>query len=233
MKNNPGKPFIFINSAMSLDGKISISKRIQVRISNELDMLRVDKLRAQSDAVVVGSNTAVIDDPKLTVKSEDLRRGRVEGGLPENPMKVMIGSIGGMKLNCDFLDFGNAKKMIFTTEREDPGKIKRIGEKAEVIICGKDRVDLKKMVGILAGTGVKKIMVEGGGTLNFGMLSGGLVNEVYVAVAPRIFGGKGAPTLVDGEGFDTSGIVDLELIDMEQLGDGEGGVIVLRYRTLG
>ncbi|RLI85456.1 MAG: 2,5-diamino-6-(ribosylamino)-4(3H)-pyrimidinone 5'-phosphate reductase [Candidatus Altiarchaeales archaeon] len=222
------KPFIFINSAMSLDGKISTSEKKQVKISNEKDMERVDRLRAESDAILVGSNTVAIDDPKLTVKSERLRKERVKKGLPENPLKVMVGSIKEIKFDSDFLDYGNAEKIIFTTEKEDSEKIVRLMEKARVFVLGKKRVDLKKMVSILSDLGVKRIMVEGGGTLNFEMLKEGLVDEIYVAIAPKIFGGRNVPTLADGEGFKEGGIVDLELIDIEKLDE----IIVLRYRIL-
>jgi 2,5-diamino-6-(ribosylamino)-4(3H)-pyrimidinone 5'-phosphate reductase len=112
------KPFIFINSAMSLDGKLSTIERRQVKISNDLDLKRMDKLRAESDAVMVGSNTVAIDDPKLTVKSEDLRNQRIKKGMPENPAKVMVGSIKNVKLDGYFLNYGNAAKIIFTTEKE-------------------------------------------------------------------------------------------------------------------
>ena len=213
---------------MSLDGKISTSEKRQVKISNEKDMERVDRLRAESDAILVGSNTVAIDDPKLTVKSERLRKERVKKGLPENPLKVMVGSIKEIKFDSDFLDYGNAEKIIFTTEKEDSEKILRLMEKARVFVLGKKRVDLKKMVSILSDLGVKRIMVEGGGTLNFEMLKEGLVDEIYVAIAPKIFGGRNVPTLADGEGFKEGEIVDLELIDIEKLDE----VIVLRYRIL-
>ncbi len=213
---------------MSLDGKISTSEKKQVKISNEKDMERVDRLRAESDAILVGSNTVAIDDPKLTVKSERLRKERVKKGLPENPLKVMVGSIKEIKFDSDFLDYGNAEKIIFTTEKEDSEKIVRLMEKARVFVLGKKRVDLKKMVSILSDLGVKRIMVEGGGTLNFEMLKEGLVDEIYVAIAPKIFGGRNVPTLADGEGFKEGEIVDLELIDIEKLDE----IIVLRYRIL-
>jgi len=191
-------------------------------------MERVDRLRAESDAILVGSNTVAIDDPKLTVKSERLRKERVKKGLPENPLKVMVGSIKEIKFDSDFLDYGNAEKIIFTTEKEDSEKILRLMEKARVFVLGKKRVDLKKMVSILSDLGVKRIMVEGGGTLNFEMLKEGLVDEIYVAIAPKIFGGRNVPTLADGEGFKEGEIVDLELIDIEKLDE----IIVLRYRIL-
>ncbi|MEA3254304.1 MAG: 2,5-diamino-6-(ribosylamino)-4(3H)-pyrimidinone 5'-phosphate reductase, partial [Candidatus Altiarchaeota archaeon] len=224
---NMNRPFIYMNSAVSLDGKISTFERKQVKISNEQDMQRVDRLRAESDAILVGSNTVAIDDPKLTVKSEGLRKDRVNKGLPENPVKVMVGSIRDLKLESDFLDYGNAEKIIFTTKKEDPEKISGLKEKARVFTLGETRVDLGEMVEVLGELGIKRIMVEGGGTLNYRMLKEGLVDEVYVAVASKIFGGRSAPTLVDGEGFNRDNIINLELIDINKLGD----VIVLRYKV--
>lgn len=220
-------PFIYINSAVSLDGKISTFERKQVKISNELDIERVDRLRAESDAILVGSNTAAIDDPKLTVKSEGLRKERVNKGLSENPVKVMVGGVRDLKLNSDFLDYGNTEKIIFTTKKEDPKKIRVLRKKARVFTLGETQVDLREMVGVLSELGINKIMVEGGGTLNYRMLKEGLVDEIYVAVAPKIFGGGSAPTLADGEGFNEQDILNLELIDMNKLGE----VIVLRYKV--
>lgn len=221
-------PFIFINSAMSLDGKLSTYERRQVKISNKEDFERVDRLRASADAVMVGSNTVAIDDPKLTVKSEELRKERIKKGLPENPAKIMVGSIGKIRLEGDFLNYGNAEKIIFTTEKEEKEKIAALRKKAKVYVLGKQKTNIHEMVEILAGLGIKRIMVEGGGTLNYEMLEAGLVDEIYVAIGPKIFGGKDAPTLADGEGLPYEKAVNLEPISVETL----GAVFVLKYRVL-
>ncbi|RLC57519.1 MAG: 2,5-diamino-6-(ribosylamino)-4(3H)-pyrimidinone 5'-phosphate reductase [Chloroflexota bacterium] len=205
------------------DGKISTIERKQVRISSDEDLRRVDELRAESDAILVGMNTIVIDDPKLTIKSERLRRERLKRGLPENPIKIGIGNVNGMKLNSDFLNYG--KIIVFTTENSDPEKIERLRKKADVHVLGKDRVTLNKMLRPLAGMGVKKLMIEGGGTVNFELLKESLVDEIYVTIAPRIFGGINAPTLVDGEGFKLNEAIDLKLLGTENLHD----LLVLRY----
>lgn len=222
------KPFIYINSAMSLDGKLSTYERKQVKISNKEDFERVDALRASADAVMVGSNTVAIDDPKLTVKSEELRKQRLAKGLPENPAKVMVGSIGKIRLDGDFLNYGKAEKIIFTTEKEDKAKIAALRKKAKVYVLGKEKTNICEMIDILAGLGFKRIMVEGGGTLNYEMLEAGLVDEIYVAIGPKIFGGKDAPTLADGEGLPYEKAIKLEPISVETLGD----VFVLKYKVL-
>ncbi len=219
------KPFVFINCAVSADGKISTVERRQIKISNELDRERVDKLRAESDAILVGMNTVVGDDPKLTVKSEKLRKERLKKGLPENPIKIAVGNLNRMKLSSDFLDYGNAEKIIFTTEKSDKRKAGKLRKKSEVYVLGETKVNLHRMMEILHEKGVRKLMVEGGGTINFELLRERLVDEIYVAIAPKIFGGKTAPTLADGDGFRADKILNLEFLGLEKLED----VVVLRY----
>ncbi|HIE34046.1 MAG TPA: 2,5-diamino-6-(ribosylamino)-4(3H)-pyrimidinone 5'-phosphate reductase [Candidatus Altiarchaeales archaeon] len=220
------KPFVFINTAMTLDGKISTFKSKQVRISNELDMERVDKLRAESDAILVGMNTVVTDDPKLNVKNEELRRERIKKGLPENPIKVTLGGIDRIKLNSDFLNYGNCEKIIFTINDSDPQKIEKLNKKATVYVM-EGEINLKGAVRILKQMGIDRLMIEGGGETNFSFLKERLVDEIYIALAPKIFGGRDAPTAVDGDGFLSEDAIELELIDMENLED----LIILRYRV--
>jgi len=218
------KPFIFINCAMSVDGKISTVERRQVKISNNLDMERVDRLRASADAILVGMNTAVRDDPKLTVKSEKLRKKRVEKGLPENPIKVTLGRINELNLDSDFMNYGN-KIVLFASEDSDASKVEELKNRATIFMMPGERPEVKRVVKVLADLGVKRMMIEGGGTINFEFLKADLVDEIYVAVAPKIFGGEGSPTLADGEGFLAG--KELKLIGEKRLGK----ILVLKYKV--
>jgi len=226
MKNKEKKPFVFINAVMSIDGKISTIERKQVRISNKADLERVDRLRAESDAVLVGMNTVLVDDPKLTVKSKELRRERTENGKSENPMKVTIGRVDNLNLDSDFLNYGNAKVVIFTTHESDKWKIDELSGKAKIVISNGKKVNLRDVMKVLWKMGIRRLMVEGGGNLNFELIKEGLVDEVYIAIAPKIFGGHTAPTLVDGEGFEEGSIVKLKHIGSEKLDD----ILILKYR---
>src|SRR5574338_376103 len=96
------RPFVFINVAMTADGKIDTFLRKGSAISSPRDKQRVDQLRAESDAVMVGGKTLLDEDPKLTVKSEALRAERVRHGLPPNPIKVGIVSEASLQPDCDF-----------------------------------------------------------------------------------------------------------------------------------
>ncbi len=190
-------------------------------------MERVDKLRAESDAILVGMTTVVKDDPKLTIKSEKLREERIKKGLPENPIKIAVGNIDRIRLNSEFLNYGNSEKILFTTENSKREMIQKLRKKATICVSGKKHVNLRKMVQILSEMGVKRIMVEGGGTINFELLKRGLVDEIHVAIAPKIIGGKTAPTLVDGDGFSSKEIINLDLVETKNYDE----VIVLRYKV--
>ncbi len=222
------KPFIFINSAMTVDGKTSTLERRQVRISSQEDMEVVDKLRAESDAVLVGMNTLLTDDPKLTVKSGRLREERLRNSLPENPMKVAVGRIDSVNLDSEFLNYGNAEKIFFATRDSDTWKIDELRNMADVYVSIHDEIDPCFIAETLHGLGVKKLMVEGGAETNYRFLKAGLVDEIYVTVAPMIFGGRNAPTLVDGAGFMEDEALKLKLLSMNRDGD----ELLLKYRVL-
>jgi len=222
------KPFVYINAAMSLDGKISTIERRQVRISSDRDMSRVDALRASSDAVLVGKNTLITDDPKLTVKSSALREERIKKGLPANPLKVALGCINELNIDSDFLNHGQAGKILFTTSKSDNLKIDELKTKATVYVSSEDEINLDYVLETLYKLGVRRLMVEGGGRTIYRFLAAGVVDEVYVCVAPIIYGGEDAPTLVDGAGFTSDNAIKLELFSMEK----EGSELVLKYRVL-
>ncbi len=220
------RPFTFINVASSVDGKISNEKRVQIRISCEEDLKRVDELRAKSDAIMVGIGTVLSDNPSLTVKSRDLRRRRIEEGKDENPLRVVVDSRCRIPLNAKVLD-RSAKTLVAVSKLADYEKIESLKELGvDVVLCGESRVDLRKLVEELYRRGVRVLMVEGGATLNWAMIKEGLVDEIYVYYGNMIIGGKGSPTVVDGSSFDPP--IRLELIDVESLGEG----VLTRWRIL-
>src|SRR6266498_5171504 len=100
------RPFVFINIAMTADGKIDTFERKGAAISSERDKERVDQLRANADAIMVGGRTLLDEDPRLTVKSEALRAERVVRGLPPNPIKVGIVTEARIKADSQFLNAG-------------------------------------------------------------------------------------------------------------------------------
>lgn len=178
---------------MTLDGKIA-TKIGSSEISGKEDLIRVHKLRKEMDAIMVGINTLLADDPRLTVH-------KIEAKPEDNPVRIVVDSKARTPLNFRILN-KDAPTIIAAAENADPEKIDALEKRVTVLKCGKDRVDLESLMKELSRRGIRTLMLEGGSTLNYSMLKNGLVDEVRVCVAPMIVGGMQAKTLVDGEGID-------------------------------
>jgi 2,5-diamino-6-(ribosylamino)-4(3H)-pyrimidinone 5'-phosphate reductase len=229
----PGeRPFVFINTAVTADGKIDTVERRGAPISSPADMERVHRLRASADAIMVGGHTLLHEDPSLTVKPEHLRAERLARGLSENPIKVgIVSHIGdpvaapSIRSDGKFLNAGPARIVVFTTEQTVPEQIAQLVERgAEVYVVGERRVDLAEALRRLKQMGVERLMVEGGGTLNAALLQLKLVDEIHLYIAPLIFTGATAPSLADGPGLPRDQAIELRLRACEPLDD--GGIVV-------
>ena len=210
---------VVVNAAMSVDGKLSSRRREQIAISGPDDFDRVDQLRADSDAVMVGVGTILADNPSLTVDNADRRAARAERGDPENPARVIADSRIRTPPDATVLD-GRAQTYLLVSEAAPPDFIEEMEDAgAYVIAAGQDRVDLTTTLAKLEGDGIDQLMVEGGGELIFGLLEEALVNELLVYVGPKVIGGRDAPTLADGDGF-IEDFPEPELADVERVDDG-------------
>jgi len=222
------RPYVFINVAMAADGKIDTFERQGAAISSQRDKERVDRLRAESDAVMVGGRTLLDENPKLTVKSADLRAEREARGLTPNPIKVGIVSTADLEPGSDFLTVGPARIVIFTTQRTSKEQLEFLrAREVEVFVYDTQRVNLPEALSTLKEMGVNRLMVEGGATLNFELLRLGLVDELTAYVAPLVFGGESAPTLTAGPGFVRSAAIPLKLVNAEVW---EDGGVLLKYK---
>lgn len=214
------KPYVILNAAMTLDGKIA-TKTGSSEISGPEDLERVHLIRKEMDAIMVGINTVLVDDPRLTVH-------KVPSIKSDNPVRVVVDSQARTPLNGRILN-DDAPTIIGVSRKASSAKIQKLQESFEVIICGEDRVDLVDLMQNLKNKGINTLMLEGGSTLNFSMLQNGLVDEVRVCIAPMIVGGSDAKTLVDGEGFDfMKDSINLELKKSYKLGKD----LILEYRVL-
>ncbi len=224
------RPYVILNVAMTIDGKTDTIARRGAIISSELDKERVDRLRASSDAVMVGGHTLLGDDPRLVVRSPELRKERLERGMGENPIKVAIVTKADLALESRFLNYGPARIIIFTTSQTSEAQIDALRKRnVQVVVFGEKRVDLVAALDELGKVGVKNLLVEGGGTLNEELLMQDLVDEINVYVAPMIFGGASAPTFASGPGLEREAAKQLKLSDIYPYNDGG---MVLRYVVL-
>ncbi|HEX7209047.1 MAG: 2,5-diamino-6-(ribosylamino)-4(3H)-pyrimidinone 5'-phosphate reductase [Thermoproteota archaeon] len=212
---------VLINAAMTIDGKIATNLG-DSKISSKQDLRRLHRLRSSVDAVIIGISTVIADNPKLTVRLVK-RHGTT-------PVRIIVDSIGRIPLDSKILKSASKiNTIVAVTKRasdERVDKIKSAG--AIVIVAGTKTVDLKELFFILKKMGFNKILVEGGGELNWSILQLGIVNELMVTVAPRIVGGRTATTLVEGDGYDRiSDGIKMELIKMSRQNNGE---VVLYYK---
>ena len=222
------RPYVFINTATSADGKIDTFERKGSSISSKHDKERVDQLRADADAVLVGGKTLLGELPKLTVKSEALREARVKRGVTSNPIKVGVVTSADIPLDSDFIKAGPARAVIFTTSRTSISQLETLrANGVEVFVDDAPRVNLGKMMETLGELGVKRLMVEGGGTINFELLRLGLVDELMIYIAPMIFGGDNAPTLASGFGLVRNEAIAMKLKNVETH---EDGGVLLTYK---
>ncbi len=224
------RPFVFINVAATADGKIDTFERAGAAISSARDKQRVDALRAAVDAVMIGGRTLHDEDPKLTVKSKELRRERESRGLPANPIKVAVASHLRLQPDCQFLNAGPARILFFTTAQAPRDQLEMLRARgAQVFTLPGERPELEEVLRVLHNERVRRLMVEGGATLNFELLRLGLVDEITVFVAPMLFGGETAPTLAGSAGFPRASAISLKLLSSEPWDD--GGVL-LHYQVL-
>jgi 2,5-diamino-6-(ribosylamino)-4(3H)-pyrimidinone 5'-phosphate reductase len=187
------------------------------------------------------------EDPKLTVKSAEFRAERLRKGWPENPAKVgviteipvqvaeSIRPISGVRQGAitaplrQFLSSGPAQVYLFTTRCNDPEVLSSLDTAGvRVHTFGQDRVDLVAVFRILHEAGIRSVLVEGGGTLIAELFHLGLVDELTIYIAPKIFGGMSAPSLADGSGFLANQAPGLRLESVKKY-DNEGGILVHYY----
>jgi 2,5-diamino-6-(ribosylamino)-4(3H)-pyrimidinone 5'-phosphate reductase len=211
--------FVVVNAATSVDGKLSTRERTQLRISGPEDFERVDALRADSDAVMVGVGTVLADDPSLTVDDEERVAGREEASRTPQPARVVADSRARTPADARILDDAARSYVLVSEAAPDERVVAIEATGATVLTAGAERVDLAAALAELEDAGVTSLMVEGGGELVFSLFAAGLVDELRVYVGSMVVGGREAPTLADGEGF-TGDFPALSLEEVERVDDG-------------
>jgi len=179
---------------MSIDGKIS-TRNNDSSISSKMDFARVHKLRSSVDGIVIGISTVLRDNPMLNV--------RYFTNEAKNPTRIIIDSNARIPLDSRIIK--SSKKIqtiIAVTHNASSKKVKEIENKgARVLVTGNGKVNIRKLFQKLERMGLKKILVEGGGEINWSVLKLGIINELIVTISPLVIGGRDAKTLVEGEGF--------------------------------
>lgn len=214
--------------AMSADGKISTHRRETFSLGSPEDRHLMDVLRARADAVIIGAGTLKVDGWAIRVRDREVRKRRASRGRPPHPLNVVLTTALDLPAKTQFLADPRTEKLIITTRSAPPARIARFGKSAGIHVLPHKRIRARAALDVLAARGVRRVLLEGGGELNFSFFAANLVDEIYITVTPRILGGADAPTVVDGKGFLESAHPRLELASCRR----RGNEVFLRYRVI-
>lgn len=223
------RPFVYINMATTVDGKITSAAREYPRFASEHDRRNMDILRARADAILVGAGTIRADNPSLLVRDDGMREYRRSLGKPNGPMKVLV--TAGAAIGTDYRFFteeDGGERLIATVEEVPGDQLAPFEGKAEVLRIGRGSVDLPALLAELKRRGVERLLAEGGGEMNWQLFDDDLVDELFITVAPSLLGGRDAPTAVEGEGFTMERQLRMRLLEMRR----EEDEIFCRYEVI-
>ncbi len=186
------KPFITLKAGTTLDGKIATHTSESKWITSEDARLDVHKLRNENMGILVGVNTVIKDNPELTTR---IPNGR-------NPIRIILDSSLRIPLNSKVITDGVAETWIFTSKNHDLDRRKTLEASGVTIFetSGSHHVDPNDVVSILGEKLVSSVLIEGGGTINSSFLETRLIDKVVLYFAPKLIGGKDAPTFLEGTG---------------------------------
>lgn len=210
-RQRTGRPHVILKMAQTLDGKIASRIGASRWITGPQARDLVHRLRAESDAVLVGGETVRRDNPLLTAH-----------GAGPNPVRVVLS--GSLDLKTSSKVFGpEAPTWVLTKTGASSGrskKLEKIGAHVMPVPSVGDRADPRQILMALGKRGMTQLLVEGGGRVASCFLSSGLVDEVYLFVAPQFLGGESAPTSVEGKGWATPAQGPrLKRTEMKRIGD--------------
>jgi riboflavin-specific deaminase-like protein len=200
---NSQLPFVRVNMAMTADGKIATANRVVSSFTSARDHEHLLALRATADAVIAGARTVDSAPINLGPGPARYRRQRLKRDLAEYNLRVIVSRSGSVNPQAEVFRHRFSPIIILTTRRTGAGRVKQLRALAdEIRVCGGKEINFRAAFRWLRKQwGVKGLLCEGGGELNDSLFRADLVNEVHLTISPKIFGGRGAPTIADGRGF--------------------------------
>jgi len=218
------RPYTLLSCALSIDGYLGSATPRRLELSNDADFDRVDAVRASCDAILVGAATVRNDNPRLLVRSKARREERRARGLAPSPTKVTVTERVELDPRADFFATGDTEKLVYCTSERVLDARSRLGPVATVLDGGQP-VDMRRISEDLGERGVERLMVEGGGQVHTQFLTGNLVDELQLVVAPFFVGDSRAPRFVRDGRFPWNPNRRATLSEVRQIGD----VVLLRY----
>lgn len=207
------RPYVIVSAAMSLDGFLDDDAPERLVLSNAADFDRVDAVRADADAIAVGAGTVRADDPRLLVRSPERRAARAVAGRSASPLRVVFSPSGELDPRARLFGTPEEGPVVVYTSEAGRRACPLGPDAAEVVATGEREVDLAAALADLAGRGVGRLLVEGGGVVHTAFFAADLVDEAHVAVAPFLLGERGGARFVYRAGFPQSPERPLRLVE--------------------
>ena len=186
------RPIVILSAATSIDGKIA-TKNGDSKLSSKQDSIRLHKLRSKVDAILVGKNTVVVDDPLLTVRHT----------TGKNPTRIILDSNGSIPAKSKILKTcDKIKTIIVVTKKISKTNLKKLNKfPIEIIYAGEKSINLKQLLRKLYQKNIKIVLVEGGGTTNWEFIKYDIFDELIITLSPFLIGGIDSVSFVEGQGF--------------------------------
>lgn len=221
------RPYVLLNMAMSLDGKISTAARESFMLGSRADAQRMDQLRAQADALLNGVRTIRDDNPPVRVASPELRRQRTEQGRGPTPAVYLLSGSGNFPAQARVYQDGECGvTLCFPESLLEHVERGTFPDSVEFLPLPDDEPLLPGLLREMHRRGVRLLLAEGGAELNWSLFAADVVDEFFLTVTPWVIGGSQAPTPVGGSGLSREQMLRYELMSCEPLGD----ELYLRYR---
>jgi len=228
-----GRPFVTLNVAESIDGKLAPIDGGKINFGSSEDRAQMEALRAEADGVLIGAGTLRAEDPPLLIRDPEVRNRRLAAKGSPHPRNITVCSkVPDNFALMNFFGAPETEKLVFTTELTVPDLREAASRYARIEVVPLDssgRIDVVEALRRLPELGVRHLLLEGGGELNFSMLEAGLIDEIYVTICPFVFGGRTAPTSFGGAGFTREHVRKLALKGHRQSASGE---VFLHYDVL-
>jgi 2,5-diamino-6-(ribosylamino)-4(3H)-pyrimidinone 5'-phosphate reductase len=195
-----GRPFLFINMAISADGKIATTNRAVSSFGSKRDQEHLLELRAQADAVMAGARTVDLNPVSLGPGPAKYRRARLRNGLAEYNLRIVVSGSGSIDSKAPIFQKRFSPIIVLTTARISADRLNRLRKLAdEVKICGRKEINwLSTLRWLQEKWKVRRLLCEGGGELNGALFQVGVVDEIHLTLCPVLVGGRDAPTIADG-----------------------------------
>jgi 2,5-diamino-6-(ribosylamino)-4(3H)-pyrimidinone 5'-phosphate reductase len=221
------RPLVILHFAVTADGKVSTGQYTPARFTSTRDKQRLLEIRALADAVLVGRITLETDRMSIDLPDERVRQLRIREGKSEYPLRVILSGSGNISGALPVFQKGNAPILIYSTERMAPSQRRLLSERATVHLSGSNELDIFWLLRHLyEHYQVRSLVCEGGPTLVKALAYANVVDEIYLTIAAKIFGGSAAPGLTGPPGEFLPSSRQFQLIDIDR-GDEE---CYLRYR---